>query len=52
MWTLSEVMELAVLVLAAGTALGLSLRAYDEWFEKRKAAQIAAVLGEDTTKTV
>jgi len=51
MWIFSEVVELGVLVVVVGTALGLSLRAYDEWLEKRKAAQIAAALGEDTTKT-
>lgn len=46
MWTFSEVCELAVLVLTVGTALGLSLRAYDEWFEKRKAKQVAAALAD------
>lgn len=49
MWTFSEVVELAVLVLTVGAALGLSLRAYDEWFDKRKAKQIEAALA--ATKT-
>jgi hypothetical protein len=51
MWTFGEIVELAVLVLAAGTAFGLSLRAFDEWNEKRQAAQVAAALGETATKT-
>lgn len=50
MWTFGEVVELGVLVLTVGTALGLSLRAYDEWFDKRKDKQVAAALA-DTTKT-
>ena len=50
MWTFSEVIELGVLVLTVGTALGLSLRAYDEWQDKRKARQVVAALA-DTTKT-
>jgi len=53
MWTFGEVVELAVLILTVGTALGLSMRAYDEWFEKHKAKQVADALAEDpVTKTV
>jgi hypothetical protein len=51
MWTINEVIELAVLVLVTGTAFGLSLRAFDEWSEKRQAAQVAAASEEPTTKT-